>query len=264
MDYIAGNKAAWEEAFAHRYEGWCGDMAVRLRAETLPYVNPMLRDALLRLDLRGNTVAQFCCNNGREILSVMGLGAKRGMGFDIAENMVQCARETAAAAGIPCEFQACDVLTVGETYAGAFDFLFFTIGAITWFQDLRALFSVAARCLKPGGTFLINDFHPLVNMLPLPGEEAFDAQLPNRLAYSYFRTEPWLEQNSGAYMTQHRNQNTFTSFSHTMAEIVSAAIESGLAITSLREFDRDIGMTDAYEGLGFPLSYLLTAEKKRS
>ncbi len=261
MDYIAGNKAAWEEAFEHRYEGWCEHMAQRLRAETLPYVNPMLTDALLRLDLKGKAVAQFCCNNGREILSVMGLGAARGVGYDIAENMVQSARETAAAAGIACEFQACNVLDIPDAYTGQFDFVFFTIGAITWFQDLQALFAVAARCLRPGGMLMINDFHPLINMLPLPGEDAFDAQSPNRIAYSYFRAEPWLEQNSGAYMTQHRNTQIFTSFSHTMEAIVNALIGAGLTIASLREFDTDIGMTDAYDGLGYPLSYILTAVK---
>jgi SAM-dependent methyltransferase len=261
MDYIQGNQLAWEEAFDHRHAGWGDDLVGRLQTETLPFLNPMLRQAVQSLDLMGKAVAQFCCNNGREILSVMGQGAASGTGFDIAENMIAFAREAAEKAGIPCKFQSCNVLEIGAEYGEAFDLVLFTIGAITWFEDLEALFAVAARCLRPGGLLLINDFHPFVNMLPLPGEEAFDPVETNRVAYSYFRTEPWLEQNSGMYMTAHRNAHTFTSFSHTMGSILSAVAAAGLRVVSLEEFDQDIGMTDAYDGKGFPLSFILRAAK---
>ena len=260
-DYRNSNKKAWEEAYDNRHAGWDDDMAKRLQSEALPYLNPMLRDAVRALDLQGKSIAQFCCNNGREILSIMQLGAAKGVGFDIAENMVAKAQATAKEAGIACTFVATDILKIGTEYTGAFDLVLFTIGAITWFEDLRALFQVAARCLKPGGTLLINDFHPFVNMLALPGEEPYDPALPQRPAYSYFRTEPWIESNSGAYMTDHHNSKSlFTSFSHTMGAIVSAVADCGLRITSLREFDRDIGMTDACDGKGFPMSYILRAE----
>jgi SAM-dependent methyltransferase len=261
MGYIQGNKQAWEEAFDHRHAGWGNDLVRRLQTEALPFLNPMLRRAVQALDLRGKAVAQFCCNNGREILSVMGQGAASGVGFDIAENMIAFAREAAQKAGVPCKFQACNVLEIGAEYVAAFDLVFFTIGAITWFDDPNALFAVAARCLRPGGLLLLNDFHPFVNMLPLPGEEAFDPAETNRVAYSYFRTEPWLEQNGAGYMTPHQNAHTFTSFSHTMGSILSAVAAAGLQIVSLEEFDRDIGMTGAYDGKGFPLSFLLLAKK---
>ena len=261
MDYIHSNQKAWEEAFDNRYAGWHADLVSRLHAETLPFLSPMLRQAILAMDLRGKTVAQLCCNNGREILSIVQHGAASGVGFDIAENMVAFAREAAEAAGIPCAFQACNVLEIGPRYTAAFDVVVFTIGAITWFHDLHALFAVAARCLRPGGTLVLNDFHPFVNMLPLPEEETFDPGDLNRVTYSYFRTEPWLEQNSGMYMTNHQNTATFTSFSHTMGAIISAVASAGLRVVSLAESDQDIGMTDVYEGKGMPLSYLLLAEK---
>ncbi|HPF87302.1 MAG TPA: class I SAM-dependent methyltransferase [Candidatus Limiplasma sp.] len=261
MDYFKTNQQAWEEAFANRRAGWGDDLVQRLTTERLPYLNSQLRQALPALELDGKVIAQFCCNNGREILSAMQLGAAAGVGFDIAENMIKSAREAAQKAGLPCRFEACNILTIGSKYTAAFDLVFFTIGAITWFQDLQALFAVAARCLKAGGTLLINDFHPFVNMLPLPGEAAFDSAFPDRVAYSYFRTEPWLETNGADYMTAHINSHTFTSFSHTMGGIVNAVIAAGLRIVSLDEYAVDIGMTDAYDGKGFPLSYTLLAAK---
>ena len=261
MDYIKGNKQAWEEAFEHRHEGWCGDMLRRLQSEELPYMNEMLKTALRSLKLKNKAIAQFCCNNGRELLSAMQLGAKAGYGFDIAENMIAQANEVAKQAKLNCTFTARNILEIGDEYNETFDLVLFTIGAITWFEDLEALFSAAARCLKPGGVLLLNDFHPFVCMLPLPDEDAFDPNATNRVVYSYFRKDPWLEQNSGGYMTHHQNSHTFTSFSHTMGSIVNAAVAAGLQIQALQEFDTDIGMTDVYNGKGFPLSFTLTAKK---
>ena len=183
---ISTHKQAWEEAFEHRHEGWGDDMAQRLGSEELPYLQECFRQALRDLDLKGKSIAQFCCNNGREILSAMQLGAAKGVGFDIAENMIEHGRKVARQAKIPCEFAACNIMEIGAEYDGAFDLIFFTIGAITWFQDLEALFQVAARCLKPGGTLLIHDFHPFINMLPLPGEEPFDPEKPDRVGLLLF------------------------------------------------------------------------------
>jgi SAM-dependent methyltransferase len=190
----------------------------------------------------------------------MQLGAARGVGFDIAENLVAQAQETAEKAVIPCEFVCTDILQISPDYASAFDMVFFTIGAITWFQDLNALFSIAARCLKPGGVLYLHDFHPVVNMLPMPGEDAFDGQ--PKLAHSYFKQDPWIENNGMGYMTTEYQSKTFTSFSHTVGSILNALINTGFTIRMFNEFDYDVGMTDAYDGKGFPLSMLLKAEKR--
>ena len=52
------------------------------------------------MDFKGKVVSQFCCHDGRELLSLMDGGAKLGIGFDIAENMIAYAKETAEKAGI--------------------------------------------------------------------------------------------------------------------------------------------------------------------
>ena len=48
------------------------------------------------------TIGQFCCNNGRELLSLVKCGrAKKGIGFDIAENQVAFANEKAKELNLP-------------------------------------------------------------------------------------------------------------------------------------------------------------------
>lgn len=265
MNYFEGNKEAWEEAFEHRHPGWGETNDERLRNEQLPFFCPDIARELEALDFKGKDIAQFCCNNGRELLSLMQLGAKSGTGFDIAENIVAQARQTAQKAGIEnCSFEACNILDIPQEYQGRFDFVLFTIGAITWFEDLQPLFAKVADCLKPGGMLFLHDFHPVMNMLPMPGEPEFDESQLNRIAYSYFRKEPWIENEGMGYLSEQYDSKTFTSFSHPMADIINGVSGAGLRVRRLKEYDYDVGLSDAYDHKGFPLSFLLTAEKDRT
>lgn len=262
VNYISGNKAAWEEAFEHRHPGWGEENHVKLMHERLPFFCPDVIKELEQIDFKEKTISQFCCNNGRELLSLMQLGAKNAVGFDIAENIIEQARDTAEKTGMDnCRFVSCNILEIPETYNGQFDFILFTIGALTWFEDLKPLFRKVSDCLKTGGILLVHDFHPVMNMLPLPGEPEFDEKHLNKTAYSYFRKEPWKENEGMGYMSETYESKTFTSFSHTMADIISGVSCAGMRVLKLEEFDYDVGLTEAYDKKGLPLSFLLTAEK---
>lgn len=262
MSYIKGNKEAWEETFEHRSAGWGDDNYKLLLTQRLPFFNQDIVQELEKIDFKGKIIAQFCCNNARELLSMMQLGAEQGVGFDLAENIIAQAKETAKKIDCTnCEFVSCNILDIDEKYNNRFDLILFTIGAITWFQDLRLLFNKVAKCLKPEGVMLINDFHPFVNMLALPGEESFDENSLNKVSYSYFRTEPWIENDGIGYISPPYKSKTFTSYTHTLSEIINSSINAGLAIRTFNEYDYDLGMTDVYDGLGYPLSFILLAQK---
>lgn len=262
-EYMKENKAAWEEAFSHKKEGWGDDNYKRILNEELPFFDPAVVQELKRMDFQGKSVAQFCCNNGRELLSLLQLGPAHGTGFDIAENIIGQAKATAKKAAIGnCDFVACNILDIPEKYKGSFDFVFFTIGAITWFQDLMPLFQKVSECLKKGGVMLIHDYHPVMNMLPIPGEDAFDEKHLNRFAYPYFRKEPWIENHGMDYISGEYDSKQFTSFAHDFSEIINGICQNRMKIKKLDEFDHDVGITEVYDHKGIPLSYLLIAEKQ--
>ena len=172
MSYIEKNKEAWEEAFDNRINGWGDAVVENLQASSAYYIQPALQAELDQLNLAGKHVAQFCCSNGRELLSISRHYGAVGTGFDIAENLIAQGQMHAKQLHVPCSFSAMNILDIGSEYHQKFDVILFTIGAITWFQDVNALFQVVSDCLKPKGIMLIHDFHPLMNMLPLPGRTA--------------------------------------------------------------------------------------------
>jgi len=263
MDYVKGNKGAWEEAFDNRSENWCSDVLTRYRSEELPFIEPEMAQELLKLTLSGRVVGQFCCNNGRELLSIMKLGAGKGIGFDIAENQIACANEFARALGVNCEFIAANILEIDERYDDTFDLIIVTIGALCWFRDLDLFFEKVSRCLKSGGSLVINEAHPVTNMLGLPGEGGFDESNPQKIMHTYFE-RAWEENDGMWYMTGKLYESkTFTSFTHPFSSIVNGITGNGLRIRSLHEYETDISsdMFSALNNTGIPLSYVLRADK---
>lgn len=265
MDYINTNKEAWEEAFEHKQDGWGDENFKKLLNENYPFLYPDLLKELKRYSLEGKSVAQFCCNNGRELLSIIkGSNASSGVGFDIASNIIEQARVTAITADIPCSFEVCNILEVPETYHGKFDYIFVTIGAICWFKDLKEFFKKVSLCLNEGGHLIMHEIHPCTNMLAVPGEEEFDQNNRTKITWSYFKEEPFIDNLGIGYMAgESYKSKTFTSFTHTMAEILDSLVSNHLKLTSIKEFDYDVsGEFGALNGHGYPLSFIVTATKE--
>ena len=258
-NYIQGNKEAWEEAFDRRQASWGADVAQRVQSEDYAFFNADTIRALQKYDLKGKCIGQFCCNNGRELLSlVKTVNAKAGIGFDIAENMVRFANAQAKELNLPCQFVAVNVLEIDERYAGLFDAVLITIGALCWFRDLEAFFAVVSRCMKKGGVIVINEQHPALNMLASEGDEGYDETRPTNAVFSYF-DHVWISNSGMGYMAgESYASKTFTDYTHTLSDIVGAMCANHMVITNMQEFPYDI--SSEFEHLndqGFPLSLLL-------
>lgn len=261
MNYIKENKKAWEEAFDNRIDGWGEEVVNMLTKKSDYYINSNIKSKLDKLDLSGKKVAQFCCNNGRELLSIIKHYEATGTGFDIAENLIMQANQHAKELNLACEFFSENILDLNNKFNDSFDFIFFTVGAITWFKDLESLFKVVSRCLKANGMMILSDFHPVMNLLPLPGEKEYDMDRPIILTNKYFNKEPWIENNGTGYLSGEYESKTFTSFSHPVSEIINSTIKSDMNIVLFEEYDYDIGLTDVYDKMGLPLSMLLISVK---
>jgi SAM-dependent methyltransferase len=263
MDYIASNKAAWEEAFDNRDKNWGIDIIDRIKTETYPFFEKEMVYSLKKYNVKDKNIAQFCCNNGRELLSLMKNGAKEGFGFDIAENQINSATEVNKVLGFNCRFIAQNILKIGKEYENRFDLVIITIGALCWFKDLDLFFKVVSKCLKENGVVIINEQHPLANMLGAPGEDNYKENEPKNLVNSYFEKE-WIENDGIYYITKKSYQSkSFISYSHSISEIIRAICKNSMCIYNMQEFDYDISsMFEHLNNMGIPLSYILEAKKK--
>ncbi|MBN1246959.1 MAG: class I SAM-dependent methyltransferase [Anaerolineae bacterium] len=263
-DYVAANKEAWEEAFPVHQRGRKANPVDVLQSPEGTFLDAPVIAALERIGVAGKAVGQLCCNNGRELLSIVKMGAASGVGFDLAENFIEEAGRITRETGLNARFICTDIADIPTEFANAFDWVVITAGALCWFHDLGQFFRKAAQVLAPQGHLLIHEIHPFINMLAYKTEPGFDEAHPSQAVYSYFKDDAWIETDGMDYVggTTYASK-PFTSFSHTMGAIISAVAQSGLEIVEMHEYPDDISAGCAHlSGRDLPLSYLLLARKR--
>lgn len=235
--YTDANREAWDEAaFVHAEL----NQAALVEKFSRPGYVGLDEHCIARLreiGVAGKSVAQVCCNNGRDLLSVKNMGAARCVGFDASRPFLDQARELARAAGHEdVTFIAADVYDIPARHDDTYDIVMTTIGVVGWMPDLAAFFRVLAGLMKPGGHLLMEETHPVLMMYE-PGADG----APSYLAHSYFKSEPWVETSGLDYFTgRHYDAKPSYAFPHTLAEIVMSAIDAGLALRHLAELGYDI------------------------
>nr|MBN2277470.1 class I SAM-dependent methyltransferase [candidate division Zixibacteria bacterium] len=263
--YTEANREAWNEVTPIHRKARRVDLKEAFRKKGFSTLDDIVTLKFKELGIADKNVAQVCCNNGRELLSMLNLGAVSGVGFDISDEAIAEACELAEISGLNGHFVRTDIYDIGPEYNAAFDLIYISIGALPWMPDLERFFTVVAGMLKSGGFLVIYEQHPLVYMLALQGDKEFDKAEPARLVHSYFREEPWVENTGIDYIGKSRySSKTMYNFTQPLYKIMNAIIRNGITITEFNEYAHDI--SSEFEHLldngKLPLSCLLICRKE--
>lgn len=179
-------------------------------------------------DVAGKHLLHLQCHFGLDTLSWARRGA-RVTGVDFSQRAVSKARELASELDIPARFLCCDVLELERALEDRFDVVFASYGVLCWIPDVARWARVAAHFLRPGGTFYMVEFHPLIDALDDDGRT---------FRYGYFeRDEPERFEESGNYADPAADfRHPSYQWSHGLGEVVTALLDAGLAIERLHEF----------------------------
>ncbi len=175
-DYAERNRAAWNEVAPIHRKHSRTDLRQAVQSAEFSVLDEIERDVFAQLAVQDKRVAQLCCNNGRELISVLKLGAASGVGFDISDAMIEEATLLGSLSHTPCEFVRTHIYDIAPAYNARFDIIYITIGSIGWFHDINRFFSVVNRLLVAGGHLFLYEVHPFLDLLALPGEDAYDAE----------------------------------------------------------------------------------------
>jgi ubiquinone/menaquinone biosynthesis C-methylase UbiE len=256
--FTAANRAAWDEAASIHAAQNMGKLRSAFAEPGYVSLDAHLTERLHEIGVADKRVAQLCCNNGEELISVRNMGASSCVGFDHSENFLSQARELAEIAGVSesVRFEAIDIYDIDAEYDDHFDIVLTTIGVFSWMPNLPAFFAVIARLLKPGGYLLSEEIHPVLMMY----EESRTGG-PSYVAYSYFKKEPWKDTDGlDYYGGSTYDAKPAYSFQHTMSDILMAGIDNGLTLRHMVELDfdisffcRDLEASEAMPPLGFTM-----------
>ena len=230
-DPIRANNALWDEWTAIHERSEFYDLegfkrgGIRLRPYEIEEIGPVEGKDLLHLQ----------CHFGIDTLSWARLGA-RVTGADFSEAALALARSTAAEIGIAdARFVRSDLYELPAALEDDFDIVYTSRGVLGWLPDIRRWAEVVAHFVRPGGIFYITEIHPVGQAFEDEGVEPGEL----RLTYPYWEhREPLAFPVEGSYADESAVVATPTQYGwdHGLGEIVTALIDAGLRIESLREY----------------------------
>lgn len=204
-------------------------------------------------DIKGKNVLHLQCHFGQDSISMARLGAKV-TGIDLSDLAIESARKLASESNIESttEFICCDIYDLPNHLDEKFDIVFSSYGTIGWLPDLDKWAKVISHFLKPGGTFVFVEFHPVVWM--------FDQDF-NKIAYRYFKSEAIVETETSTYSSKDEELTTQNvTWNHSLGEVIGSLIQNGLHIDSFEEFDYSpydcFNQTEEFEPGKFRISHL--------
>jgi 2-polyprenyl-3-methyl-5-hydroxy-6-metoxy-1,4-benzoquinol methylase len=224
-----------EEYIKHNKDSWNERVPVHLRSEFYRVEQFKTGESSLHsieLDLlgeiQGKKVLHLQCHFGQDTLSLARMGADV-TGIDFSDVAIDTARELAEELAIPSRFICSDVYALDQHLKDKYDLIFTSYGVIGWLPDMNKWAQMISHFLKPGGRFILVEFHPVVWMM----DNDF-----TKIEYSYFNTDPIIEENTGTYTDRNADiESTTISWNHSLDEVLGALLSNGLQIDSFREFD---------------------------
>lgn len=259
------NREAWNEAMPYHKRGRKINLEEAFKDPNYNVLDLFEKEKLLEIGLEGKEVVHLCCNNGIELISIIRLGANRGVGYDISDEAIKEANLFSKIAGANCKFMQSDVYDLESKNTGTFDLLYISVGALSWLPDMSRFFEIAVSMLKPDGLLFIYEMHPFTNILGCEGEDGYQKENPLNPLYSYFKEDPWIDTDGIDYIGGIIYESKpMADFSHTLSSILNGLIKAGIEISEFNEYSHDIstGFKDIESDKMVPLSYILIGKKK--
>jgi ubiquinone/menaquinone biosynthesis C-methylase UbiE len=224
MSYIDTNKTLWNNKVSIHLDSEFYDMPSFMSGKSS--LNSIELDILG--DIKGLSVLHLQCHFGQDTISLSRLGAK-AVGVDFSEKAIETAHQIAKDTQSNAQFICSDVYELPNVLDEKFDIVFTSYGTIGWLPDLDRWASVVSHFLKPGGRFIMAEFHPVLWM--------FDDDV-KQVEHSYFNAAPIIGTEKGTYADKAVEQEfTYHCWNHSNSEVINSLISKGLTIKLFNEYD---------------------------
>ena len=259
------NREAWNEALLYHQKARNNSLHEGFKNQNFTTFNRDCDDILIEklneINLTGKVIAQLPCNNGRELLSLVKLGAKKGIGFDISDTAISEANELKAISKLNVEFYRTNILDIDDTFNGSVDFIYISEGSLQWFPVLNDYFKIVAKLLKPNGKILIYEIHPFAYFFETSNDLDKDPTLDDFI--SYFEKGPYSYKNGLDYVGQTKYEaKECCWYMHKISDIINAIIHNGIEIENIEEYNTEIANEERMKNIKkFPLSYIISGRR---
>lgn len=223
QNYLEINKKLWDDKTDFHYSSEFYDVESFIEGRN------SLNSIELELlgNISGKRVVHFQCHFGQDTISLARLGAEV-TGVDLSEQSIKRADELNKLCGTDVRFIQSDINSLSDKLDEQFDVVFTSYGTVGWHPDVSNWAESVERFLKPGGKFVMVDFHPVVWIF----SDDF-----KKIEYNYSDPNPIIEEYTGTYTDRNADiQCKSYSWNHGMARILNSLIKRGLNIKDFQEY----------------------------
>ncbi|PJN89189.1 SAM-dependent methyltransferase [Bacillus sp. mrc49] len=251
--FTAENEQAWNQnnylALVNRY-GEPVEIAAKIKQNPKWRLHPFYKYIG---EAKDKKITHLMGSNGVKAVALAILGASVKV-VDFSRENAAFAMELASGAGVTIDYIVSDVLSLPEEHAsGNQDVVLMELGVLHYLIDLQPLFAKIKEMLKPGGQFILHEFHPISTKLITSNGKK------HKVAGNYFAPE--IENNEVAF-SKHMPDEEKGGLSKvvqrkwTIGELITAIGQSGLVIKVLEEEPNH-----KIHDIGIPKTYTLVAER---
>ncbi|MFB7637400.1 class I SAM-dependent methyltransferase [Peribacillus butanolivorans] len=251
--FTAENEQAWNQnnylALVNRY-GKPKELASKIKQNPKWRLHPFYK---YMGDVTGKKITHLMGSNGVKAVALAIIGANVKV-VDFSQENATFANELAKEADVSIEYIISDVLSLSSEHVSEKqDLVLMELGVLHYLIDLQPLFEKVKMILKPGGRFILHEFHPISTKLITSNGKK------HKVAGNYFA--PAIENNEVAF-SKHMPDEEKESLSKvvqrkwTIGELITEVGQSGLVIKVLEEEPNH-----KIHDIGLPKTYTLVAER---
>ncbi len=264
-NYAEINRKAWNSARKLHEKGRKINLKEKFKDKSFSVFSKSEQNKFLEIGIQNKDIAQLCCNNGRELISLVNIGARYGVGFDISDEFIDEALMYKEISETNCDFIRTNVFDIPKNYYDKFDLIIITVGVLCWIENITKFFEIASNLLRKAGIIYINDIHPYANLTASPDEVGYDANDPLKVVNSYFCNEALFYESNLDYIGGSDAEAYPTiEFNHTLSDIFNSLIRNKFRIRAFNESPYDIAnvFPEVEKFKKIPLSFILLGEKE--
>ena len=250
--YHAANQTRWEAASP----GWArgaDNRGLWRRCPKEPELVLCARELEILRDIAGKQVCVLGSGDNQVVFALAGLGAAV-TSVDISRNQLDVAARRAKELGLAVAFVQADVTDLAVLDDGSFDVVYTGGHVAVWVADLVTYYGEAARILRPGGLFVVDEYHPFRRVWRDSKDSlVVESRYLDRGAFEYESTADVLRPEPGTVKSYE--------FHWTVGDFINAVLKAGCRIESVDEFGEEVADWEAAPLQGLPEFLLIVARK---
>lgn len=246
------NRARWEAA-APRWAENADRRGLWRRCLAEPELVLSQTERKYLADLKGKRVCVLGSGDNEAVFALAGLGGKM-TSVDVAQGQLDVAAERAEVLGVDIEFLRADVTNLSDLPGESFDYVYTGGHVAVWVSDLDRYYAEAARILRQGGVFIVNEYHPF-RRIWRHKSASLKVETPygDRGPFEYQSDDDILRPSSGSLVSYE--------FNWTIADMINAVLRSGCRIVEIDEYGDHVGDWESAPMHGLPEFFLIVAAK---